>query len=161
MNDIAKTPARQAAAAPLLDTAPMNWLRTEIDRLFDDFGQPARSIFNFGARATPVPALELSDTGTAYRLTAELPGMTDKDVTVELADGVLTVAREKSEDKQTNEGGCLISERHYGAFNRVVTLPQDADPDAISATFEHGLLTVTIDKDKKAAPQKRKIEIKG
>lgn len=161
MNDVAKTPARQTAGAHLLDTAPMNWLRTEIDRLFDDFGQPSRSIFNFGTRTAPVPALEFGDTGTAYRLTAELPGLTDKDVTVEIANGVLTVAGEKSEDKETNEGGCLISERRYGAFSRKVTLPDDADANAINARFEHGLLTVTIDKDKKAAQQKRTIAIKS
>ena len=161
MNDIAQPPvARQAAASPFADQTPMTWLRGEIDRLFEDFGNPARSIFNFGTRGAPVPAMELADAGDSYRLTAELPGMTDKDVTIEVAAGILSITGEKAESKDHDEGGCLMSERRYGAFARQIALPKDADADAISATFRNGLLTVTIAKDSKAAAQKRTIAIK-
>src|SRR3546814_10206488 len=68
----------------------MDWLRGEIDRLFEDFGRPASSIFSFGNRspAAPVPAVELVDDGKAYRLTAELPGLSEQDIAVSIADGV-------------------------------------------------------------------------
>jgi len=161
MNDIAKPPvARQSAATPFLDQMPMTWLRGEIDRLFEDFGHPARSIFNFATRGAPVPPMELADIGDSYQLTAELAGMSDKDVTIEVAAGVLSVSGEKTESKDHDEGGCLMSERRYGAFARQITLPKDADADAISASFKNGLLTVTIAKDKKATAQKRTIAIK-
>lgn len=160
MTEITKSPAaRQAPTSPFLDQPPMTWLRGEIDRLFEDFGQPARSIFNFGSRGSPVPPMELADTGDSYRLTAELPGMTDKNVTIELAAGVLSVAGEKVESKDRDEGGCLMSERRYGAFSRQIALPKDADRDAIAASFKDGLLTVTIGKDHKAAAEKRTIAI--
>jgi HSP20 family protein len=162
MNEITKPiAARQTPASPFLDQTPMTWLRGEIDRLFEDFGQPARSIFNFGSRGTPVPPMELVDGGDSYRLTAELPGMTDKDVTIELTAGVLSIAGEKSESKDSEEGGCLMSERRYGAFSRQITLPKDADRDSVSASFKNGLLTVTIGKDQKAAAEKRTIAIKA
>src|SRR3546814_12094543 len=63
---------------------PMDWLRGEIDRLFEDFGRPASSIFSFGNRspAAPVPAVELVDDDKAYRLTAELPGLSEQDIAV-------------------------------------------------------------------------------
>ena len=160
MNDIAKPPAtRPVPASPLLDQ-PLGWLRGEIDRLFEDFGSPGRSIFTFGTHAAPVPPMELSDAGDSYRLTAELPGLTDKDVTIELAGGVLSVSGEKTESKDHEESGCLMSERRYGAFARQIALPKDADRDAISASFKNGLLTVTIGKDQKATAEKRTIAIK-
>src|SRR3546814_13249008 len=69
---------------------PLGWLRTEIDRLFDDFGRPTRSVFNFGQRGlAPVPALDMVDDEKAYRLTAELPGLAEKDIDISVADGVL------------------------------------------------------------------------
>lgn len=160
MSDITRTPnAGQTTPEPFPDQTPMTWLRGEIDRLFEDFGRPARSVFNFGTHSLPVPAMELTDTGDSYRLTAELPGMTDKDVTIEVAAGLLSISGDKAEGKDRNEGGCLMSERRYGAFARHITLPKDADADAISASFRNGLLTVTIEKDKKATAPKRTIAI--
>src|SRR3546814_16648124 len=78
---------------------PMDWLRGEIDRLFEDFGRPASSIFSFGNRspAAPVPAVELVDDDKAYRLTAELPGLSEQDIAVSIADGVLDISGEKKE----------------------------------------------------------------
>jgi HSP20 family protein len=162
MNETTKTPAVPATTGRSLlqDNGPVSWLRGEIDRLFDDFGQPGRSLFNFPARVSgPVPAIELADGGKDYTLTAELPGLTDKDVNVELADGVLSISGEKSEEAERKDGGYLLSERRYGSFRRQVALPADADPEAIAATFKDGVLTLTIGKDQKAAARTRKIPI--
>jgi len=88
MTDLVKT----SSARTLSETGPMSWLRNEIDRLFEDFAQPRRSLFDFSSRATGlVPAMELVDQGKNYSPTAELPGLTDKDVSIELSDGVPTI----------------------------------------------------------------------
>ena len=100
INDVTNVPVTKTrSASPLRDLAthisePGGWLRSEIDRLFDDFGSPARGLFNFGTRTdlAPVPALELVDDEKAYRRTAELPGLAEKDVEISVAAGVLTIS---------------------------------------------------------------------
>jgi HSP20 family protein len=141
--------------------APLNRLRDEIDRLFDDFGftLPTRSIFAFQPRAAVVPAMELAAVDGGYALSVELPGLEEKDIDVEFADGVLSVSGEKREESETKENGCLISERRYGSFRRQLTLPSDADPDTIEAKFKHGVLKLTMKKDEKAADRSKKIKI--
>jgi HSP20 family protein len=89
----------------------------------------------------------------------ELPGLEEKDIDVEFADGVLSVSGEKREESETKENGCLISERRYGSFRRQLTLPSDADPDTIEAKFKHGVLKLTMKKDEKAADRSKKIKI--
>jgi HSP20 family protein len=139
---------------------PVNWLRTEIDRLFEDFRRPARGAFDFGAPSlAPIPALDLIDDGQSYRLSAELPGLVDKDIEISVAEGVLSISGEKKEQEERKEKGFLLSERRYGAFERQIALPNDVDPEEIKAQFKDGVLTVTLAKDKKAAPRTRKIAI--
>src|SRR3546814_12428716 len=108
---------------------PMDWLRGEIDRLFEDFGRPASSIFSFGNRspAAPVPAVELVDDDKAYRLTAELPGLSEQDIAVSIADGVLDISGEKKEESERKDKGYLYSERRYGSFNRQGSLPRSEE----------------------------------
>jgi HSP20 family protein len=160
MNDIttstAKTPATRPARGDLF--SPMGWLRGEIDRLFDDFGQPSRSAFNFSTPAA-APALEMVDDKTEYRLTAELPGLSDKDVDLSVADGVLTLSGEKKEESERKEKGYMLSERRYGSFRRQLSLPSDVDPNGIKAKFKDGVLTVTLPKDEQATPRTHKIAI--
>lgn len=150
MNDLTTAPA--ARRTP---TAPLGWLRTEIDRLFDDF-VPGRSLFNFSA---PVPALELASGDKDYRLTAELPGLADKDVEVSVAHGILTLKGEKREAEEHKDDGYLMSERRYGKFERRIALPDDIDSDRIEAVFTNGVLTVTLPRTAKAHDGTRKIAI--
>jgi HSP20 family protein len=152
MNDL--TPS----TAPRRQTvAPFGWLRTEIDRLFDDF-VPARSLFNFTG-GMPVPALELASGDKEYRLTAELPGLKDEDVEISVADGILTLKGEKREAEEHKEDGCLMSERRYGKFERRVALPADVDSDKIEAAFKKGVLTITLPKSADAHERARKIAV--
>lgn len=137
--------------------APLGWLRTEIDRLFDDFG-PTRSLFNFGSVA-PVPALELSSNDKEYRLTAELPGLADADVEISVADGILSLKGEKREAEEHKQDGYLMSERRYGKFERRIALPDDVDSDRIAATFTKGVLTVAMPRSEQAQDRARKIPI--
>jgi HSP20 family protein len=152
MNDL--TPA---SAARRQTVAPLGWLRTEIDRLFDDFG-PARSLFNFGG-AAPVPALEFASGDKEYRLAAELPGLKNEDVEISVADGLLTLKGEKREAEEHKEDGYLMSERRYGKFERRLSLPDDVDTDKIEAVFTKGVLTITLPKSANAHERARKIAI--
>lgn len=156
MNDQTPVPVKGRTA----HETPLGWLRTEIDRLFDDFGRPARSIFNFGLGGfAPVPALEMAEKDKEYRLTAELPGMKEDDVEISVADGTLTISGEKREEEERKDEGFLLSERRYGAFERRIALPADIDPDAVTAEFRKGVLTITLPKAPNAADRTRKIAI--
>jgi HSP20 family protein len=160
MNDPTKVPVSTLRDLATQISEPVSWLRTEIDRVFEDFGRPTRSVFNFGARSlAPVPALDLVDDGKSYRLSAELPGLADKDIEISVADGVLSISGEKKEQEERKEKGFLLSERRYGVFERQIALPSDVDPEGIKAQFKDGVLTVTLAKDKKAASRTRKIAV--
>lgn len=141
--------------------APLLRLREEIDRLFEDFSlaRPSRSIFSFGASAALSPAMELAPTSDGYELSVELPGLDEKDVEVEFADGVLSVSGDKREESEKKENGYLLSERRYGSFRREVTLPADVDPDTIAGKFEQGVLKLAMKKDKNAENRTKKIKI--
>ncbi|MGN6124075.1 MAG: Hsp20/alpha crystallin family protein [Sphingomonas oligoaromativorans] len=140
--------------------APAGWLRSEIDRLFDDFARPSRSLFEHIQRTAGLPvAIEMARTDKEYRLTAELPGLTDKDIEVTIADNVLSIVGHKRNERQEEEDGLLVSERRYGAFRRQLPLPSNVDADHISATVKHGILTVSMPKDAKASKAHRRIEI--
>lgn len=160
MNDVVSS--ARTARAPVADGGPVGWLRTEIDRLFDDFGRPGRSLFDFASRdPMPVPALEMTETDSGYKVTAELPGMVQDDINLELADGVLSISGEKKAESEKKDNGRLISERRYGAFQRQIAVPSDVDPDAVTATFHDGVLTVSLAKDSKATARTRKIKVEA
>lgn len=158
MNDQNTLPGKAKATAPL---APFSRLRGEIDRLFDDFGfaPPSRSIFPFAPEAPLMPAIELTAADGGYELCVELPGLEDKDIDVEVADGVLTVSGEKREQSEKKDKGYLLSERRYGSFQRQVTLPADVDANSIKAEFHKGVLKIEMKKDEQAATRARKIKI--
>jgi HSP20 family protein len=160
MSDQTTVPAelrRLQAAVP----APLNRLRDEIDRLFEDFSfaRPARSIFPFASPTALSPAMELAAKDGGYELSVELPGLEQKDIDVEYADGILTVSGEKREESEKKDSGYLLSERRYGSFRRQLTLPSDVDPETISATFEQGVLKLAMKKDKQAEGRTKKIKI--
>lgn len=158
------TPAsseKPSAATPApAEFGAADWFRAEIDHFIEEMGKPGRSLLSFVPRfVMPKPVIELVDAGDSYRLSAELPGLTDKDVKVELADGILTIAAEKHETAKRREEGCLINERRHGHFERQIALPVDADEDKVKAKFRHGLLTLEIGKNAGARKPVRKIKI--
>lgn len=159
-----KTRSLTALRPTLLDpvqSSPVTWLRGEIDRLFDDFGGSAKSLFDFAGKGGNdlQPALELADEGKRYHLSLELPGMSEEDIDVEYADGLLTISGEKREREERKGKGYLMSERRYGSFSRQISLPGDANSEAISAKFDKGVLSVFVGKDENAANKPRKIAI--
>jgi HSP20 family protein len=137
---------------------PFLSLRREIDRMFDDFS------WGFG-RFSPelssrdlTPTMDVTETEKDYEVKAELPGLEEKDASVTLTDGVLTIRGEKKIDHEEKGKDFRMVERSYGKFSRSLELPAGVDPETIKATLEKGVLTVSI--PKKAADAK-KIEVKG
>ena len=136
---------------------PFVTLRREMDRLFDDafrgFGVPS---LGFG-RNGGWPSLEVSETEKDVKVTAELAGLDEKDVEVLLAEGVLTIRGEKK--SETEDKGRHFSERYYGRFERRVALPAEVDEDKVQASFENGVLTVTMPKSAKAQERVKRIPL--
>jgi HSP20 family protein len=158
---------KQMTKAPVTRTQPADFteqliepftqLRTEVDRLFESFPFRLPSL-KLGRFAT-APALEMSETNKAYKITAELPGIDPNEVEVTFDDGILRIAGEKKEEREENERGYRLSERSYGAFERAVSLPSAANPDKIDAKFKNGVLSITIAKDGEEKQNVRKIKI--
>lgn len=164
------TTDKQPAKAPERAWAPLDTLRHEIDRLFDDF-RPlswrhplSRALRNmdFPSVEWPVaPAVDMTEKDGQYEITAELPGMDEKNVEVKVANGVLTIKGEKSEEKQEEKKDYHLSERRYGSFQRSFRLPDGVDADKIEAKFSKGLLTVKLPKTAEAVKNEKKIDIKA
>lgn len=160
---------REAAPEVPAGWSSMHSLRSEIDRLFDDFGaglwrQPlSRRMQGWlpaGGEWALRPATEFVDCDGEYRITAELPGMTPENIDIKLADGTITIRGEKSEEKKEEKDDYLVSERRYGHFQRTLALPPGVNADAISADFSNGVLTVTLPKTQEAKQKERKVEVK-
>jgi HSP20 family protein len=165
---VTKKPSEPALAHDVW--RPFETLRKEVDRLFEDFGgdlwpRPFRSLAAF-ERAWPnklaaSPAVDVSETDRAYEITAELPGMDEKSIEVNVANGGLTIKGEKQEEKEEKKKDYYVSERRYGSFERYFALPEGVDADKIEAAFKNGVLRVTLPKTAEAQKPAKKIEVKA
>jgi len=164
-------PGKSTAPAAERDWTPFESLRREIDRLFDDFRPfgwrlPAqRPNFDvdppFAARGWSIdPAFDLVEKDGEYQLSAELPGIDEKDVEIRLSNGVLTVRGEKSESREEKENDHYLSERRYGSFQRSFQMPEGVDHDRIEANFARGVLTIRMPKTAQAQKAAKKIAVK-
>jgi HSP20 family protein len=108
-----------------------------------------------------MPAVDIVEKPEALIVTAELPGMTAKEVDVSVDDGVLTISGEKEEEKKEGEENSqfYLFERRYGSFRRAFTLPNAVDVDKISAEFDNGLLRVTLPKTENVKAKGKKISV--
>ena len=149
---------RQESRAPALyrdeERSPFLSLRREMDRLFDDFF--SAPLGGFGRAMTAWPSVEVSERDDEIRVSAELPGMSEKDVELTLENGMLAIRGEKRGEQE--ESGW--SERFYGRFERRIALPDGVDEDAAKADFRDGVLTVTLPRSPGAA-RGRRIPIGG
>ncbi|MCG5485509.1 MAG: Hsp20/alpha crystallin family protein [Sinorhizobium meliloti] len=149
---------------------PFESLRSEIDRLFDDFAptlwhRPFASAF---MRRTPrlsefkiAPAVDVAETEKSYEITCELPGIEEKDIEIAVSHGTLTIRGEKQEEKEEKNKDYVLSERRYGSFQRAFRLPDGVDADNIVAKFAKGVLSLTLPKTPESQQSARKIQIKG
>jgi HSP20 family protein len=132
-------------------------LQTEMNRLFNAaFDAPTGG--NGGARRW-TPAMDLLETDDAFVIRADLPGISESDVSVELEDNVLTVSGDRKIEHEDKREGFYRVERSYGSFSRSLTLPKGVDPEAVNASFDRGVLEVRVPKPEQRKP--RKIEISG
>ena len=143
----------------------------EMDQLFDrfagGFGMPTlRRWFNVEPASTyessfkfPNPAVDVTEDDKAYKVTAELSGLEEKDIDVSVAGGMLTVKGEKGYEKDGKNQNRHVSERAYGSFQRSFALPDNVDADKISADMAKGVLTITLPKTAQAAKQ-QKIQVR-
>ncbi len=139
-------------------------LHREVDRVFDDFwrGFGAPSLLSGdGAAAVEFDLrVDTSEDDKAYHVTAELPGMTEKDVEVTFADNRLTISGEKKEEKEVKEENYHRRERHFGSFRRSFTLPAEVDEAKIAASFKDGVMTIDLPKSRTAQKKAKKITVK-
>jgi len=151
---------------------PFKALRREVDRLFEDFDRgswraPFRSnwslepFFHGEIRWPAMPTVDVAETDGEFKLTAELPGMDEKNVEVTLTNNVLTIKGEKTEEKEEKQPEYHVQERHYGRFERQFPVPAGVDAAQISATFKNGVLTVVLPKAAEAKQPEQKIEVKA
>ena len=143
-----------AGADPLLQ------MQQEMNRFFGDvfrgFGVPAIA----GGRTTAVPRLNVSETDDAIRIEAELPGVAENDIRVELVDNVITIRGEKKEEQEDKDESYHVRECSYGTFARAVPLPFAVRPEQVQASFQNGVLTITVPKSA-ARETVHQIEVKA
>jgi HSP20 family protein len=154
-------------------TTPFENLRRDIDRLFDDFHPfgwrlpSPRSVFDLempklgGTAWAVAPAMDLVEKATEYEITAELPGINEKNVEIKLSNHMLTIKGEKSEENEGKEKDYFLSERRYGSFQRSFQLPESVEVDKIAAIFAKGVLTVKLPKTANAQKAEKKISVKA
>jgi HSP20 family protein len=162
------TPTTGRESAP---TATEGWSRhplarfhDEFDRLFDNFFSGFPGIARWGGgngNGFRMPEVDLSETDKEYCIEAELPGLDEKEVSLTLHDGVLTLKGEKKEEKKEEKKDYHFSERRWGSFQRSLRLPEDVDESKVTADFKKGVLTVHLPKSADAQKAAKRIEIKG
>ncbi len=136
--------------------SPVVSLQREMNRIFDDVFRDFDDSRFFAGR-TGWPSVDVEETDKEYRVTAELPGLEERDVEVLLHDGLLTVRGEKR--LETENRNRTYSERFYGRFERQIALDRDIDDGAVNAVFKNGVLTVTVPKSASAVERSKRIRI--
>ncbi len=142
---------------------PLSRLHHDLDTLFEQMfqGVPQLSSLN-GQRETwgglLMPQVDIGESPKDYTITVEVPGVQEKDIDLTLIDGTLTIRGEKRDEHEEKDKHYHRIERSYGSFQRILSLPTDADEHSVKAKFKDGVLTITIAKDPQAPPV-RKIAI--
>lgn len=153
------TPWREPRLSPFA-ADPFTSIRRDMSRLLDELWSPAEPRA-FGPPAAALwPSLEIKETDQAYQLSAELAGLEQKDVQLDLRDNVLTLSGERRDARSENEDGRYYTERSYGRFERRIPFDHEVDADKVEATFKNGVLNVTLPKNPNARDQSRRIEVR-
>ncbi|MBV9126682.1 MAG: Hsp20/alpha crystallin family protein [Verrucomicrobia bacterium] len=150
-----QTPSAVAPVLPRL--SGLSALSSEMDRLFSAFPFFGGSEERFEGWQ---PAVDLYHDKDSVLVRAELPGMNKEDIHVSLHEDVLTLSGERRQEKSHNEKGNLRSERYFGKFERRFTLPVRVDSRRVAASYEDGVLTVTLPKAEEAKPRQIEVNVK-
>jgi len=155
--------SQQASSRYRAEGDPFMTLHREMNRLFDDilngFELTPFGSAGFGSPGRHWPHLEVVETDHDVRVSAELPGLDEKDVEAFISEGMLTIRGEKRSEIDDKERA--FSERYYGRFERRIPLAWEVEDDKVNASFNNGVLTVTLPKSPKASAQMKRIAING
>jgi HSP20 family protein len=135
-------------------------IQNEMNRLFNSFFDTPTTANGTTFRRW-IPAMDLVETDGAFVLKADLPGLSESDVNIEVEDDVLTISGERKSEQQDRKAGYYRVERSYGSFRRSLTLPEGVEADSVKATFANGVLEVTVPKPVHQAPRKVQITVAG
>ncbi len=169
---MAQTPVEVKKTTPARMPDAWQSFRGELDRVFDRFAggfslpsfrrmfdvEPAwraENSFSF-----PAPSVDVTEDGKAYKITAELPGLEQKNIDISVSGDMLTLKGEKHYEKDEKDKNHHMSERAYGSFQRSFALPDGVDRDKITADLAKGVLTITLPKTTAAQKPEKKIEVK-
>jgi len=139
--------------------AELGTIQNEMNRLFNTFFDQPNPTSRGGTGRRWIPAMDLVEAGDNYVLRADLPGLSDEDVNVQLEDNVLTVSGERKAEHETEHEGYYRLERAFGEFSRSLTLPEGVDPDGVQAHFERGVLEIRIPKPEQKKPRQVQISL--
>jgi len=174
---MAQTPVevKKAAPAPTPAPTPDVWhsFRHEMDRVFDRFAggfnlpswrqmfKTDPALHDQGFFGFSTPAVDMTEDDKAYKITAEVPGLEEKNIDVTLSGDMLTLKGEKHYEKDEKDKNHYMSERAYGSFQRSLALPPSVNRDKITAGLSKGVLTITLPKTPEAQKPQKKIEVKA
>jgi HSP20 family protein len=161
-----KLPIAGRESSPM-QGSPILQLHRDLDRLFSEawrdfpFGPNSlsRTLGALEPAAWLKPTLDIAANGREYSVSVELPGVDEKDVQLELERGTLRIRGEKKQEKEDKGSDYYRVERSYGSFQRVLSLPEDANQSGIAARFKNGVLTVTIPRSEAQRSEARQIPI--
>jgi HSP20 family protein len=143
----------------------INTIQSEMNRLFNTLfespGQSGHGTNGGSSLRRWIPAMDLVETDDDFVLRADLPGLSEGDVNIELEDNVLTISGERKAEHEERKEGYYRVERSSGTFSRSLTLPEGVDPDAVKASFDRGVLEVRVPKPEAKKPRKVAISVGG
>ena len=144
-----------------VSTNPLHEFRQEMGRLMENFFE-GFDTGHFARRADSfVPQIDVVDTDKEIKISAELPGLDEKDIEISLTRDALTIKGEKREEKEEKGKDYYRSERSYGSFTRTIPLPVEIDAEKVGASFKKGVLTVKLPKTKQVINETKKVSIKA
>lgn len=140
---------------------PFTALQREINRMFDDVWRGHSLPATFGGEGYLAPRVDVKDTETGLEVSAELPGVDEKDITVELDGETLMIKGEKKLEKDEKQKDYHVMERSYGMFQRVIPLPFAPNPDEVKPQFTKGVLKIALVRPPEAAAKTKKIAVES
>jgi HSP20 family protein len=153
-----KAPAPAAPARRAGDV--FSELRQEVDRLFDNFTSNGwRNLPSLFSAGDSMPSVDVRENETHVTVEADIPGMEEKDVSVTLRNGVLSIKGEKKTEREEKKDDYYLCERSSGSFERSIQLPDTIDEDKVDAVVDKGVLKVTLAKKPEAVRKARTIPI--
>src|SRR5579859_110701 len=138
----------------------LNTIQNEMNRLFNTFFDTPAPAGGTTLRRW-IPAMDLLETEDDFVLRADLPGLSEGDVNIELEDNVLTISGQRKAEHEENKEGYYRVERSWGSFSRSLTLPEGVNAEAVKAAFDRGVLEVRIPKPEQRKPRKVAISVGG